>query len=195
MYNKAKKTLGLVSGILAILVSAFAFGIAFFAMLWGLESDEIGLFFMALLSIPAGIFSIIFGAKQIKMPIKIENKLTFRTKVYVVIIIFMSALTIMNALSGSIAYNGLSGPDVETEELISSIYYIFAALAGASFVLSIVAASLKSGIVEEQVVEQEPVQPEVSDKIAQLNALKENGTITEEQYKESVEKLLNNFVK
>ncbi len=231
MYNKAKRILGMIAGILSIVAGGFSCFCGLFSFIVGVDG-EAGFIAFASMSVGLGIPLIITGSKLSKAPVQYNGVWEDRKKLHISLIVILAiisvyslfALVVIAATLEMIAYTAVDYTEVaELMTLLCAFHYLNFILVCFALPLNIVSMCLKATKGEAQenptivqkdseVVFSEFEQGEkevavttpsikesderdvLDEKVKKLKQWKEEGIITEEQYEESIQKLLNNIV-
>ncbi len=211
MYNKVKRKLAKASAILSIILGGIIILSSFFALSGGISEGEGFSIVLALLAIALGVMLIIYGSKQCKHPVLKDGVWEDRKPIYIAFCVLLGIAVFLTIFNGYIYF--ILGA---VSEFLADDYYIACLLSFAGLELAVVALALnipsmilktekktaEPQVVAQPVINEEVLEPviqedktEFEQKVAQLSNLKESGAITEEQYKDAVDKLINNFVK
>ncbi len=207
VYNKAKKILGRIAGILSIVNGALC-AILTILVLSGVDLLGGGYIVMALFFAAFAALLILFGIKAVKTPRLENDEWNPGKKEWIAQIVVNAALfvfTIVAMIFLMFAVGIAAGQELEDAAALAAVAllydYFLMVLAIPPVPLSIVTLCLKAERKEEPAPETTsapeigaPLSESVPEQLTRLKAWLDEGIITKEQYDSAVEKLLRNYL-
>ncbi len=219
MYNKAKRTLGLVAGIISIIIGVFQFVGAILSLIGSIGIAQAVIIFLSTLGLAFSAMLVFLGVVLCKKPIITNGEAGDKKAYLIALMVTILCYSFYNfiELILNLAYGFISAigefwyVDCFMVSLIFNYFNLFITLP--ALVLCIVAICIKGKYVQApvnqaplaqqpQVATPQPVETPATDnlvsvyeKINQLNHLRSLGAISDEQRDVAVEKLVNEIVK
>ncbi len=212
MYNKAKRIVGMIAGIFTLINGVLCCYCALMAFICSMEQNGGAFLLLTLLNAGFGVPMIVFGSQAVKKPVKVNDKWKPSKGVQIAMLVVNAALVVYSFYAIVYSAIGLDSIDTGTAGfsavmlILTEYCLIFTAIPPVP--LYIVALALKTESDPEPAPVSEPLpvpaiaesapslsKEEVAKKIGRLKEWKEEGIITEEQYRAAVDKLMQEFVK
>ncbi len=207
MYNKAKRILSLIAGILCIVVA----GLEFVCAMCGFNClVDGGTVFLTITSTGFGVVLLIFGIKLVKAPKKVGDSWETLKGIRITLMVLLGCTMLISAIAfEALALNSyyvsLTYDQQSAYECLIVFKVFVAIVAEIALPVNIVAICLKTERTANTVAPQPVVDVQdaavtnssnasIEEKIKQLKGLLDMGAITEEQYKNSVDKLVKDLI-
>ncbi len=236
MYNKVKRILGLVAGILSIVIGGFSCLCGLVSLILGVEVESSMVAF-TFISVGLGVPLIVMGSKLARAPVQIDGVWEDRKKLQISLIVFLAIISVyalfafgyVTAIAEELALVEYADA-ADTMAGLAVLHYLNFLLVCFAMPLNIVSMCLKttrgeaqaepvavqekqdvvfdefeqtkkedaapvpSAVKEEASSAEKGKEDTLDAKVRKLKQWKEEGIITEEQYEESIKKLLDNIV-